>query len=97
MVAIPSHVASLAGPSPHSVRPDRGGGLEGDFPMKTVYDNSTTGITVSFWYYKKSGTTYDKGYGTLFTYTPQRIDTHPLMMATPWLTCARAQGMQTCG
>ena len=21
----------------------------------------------------------------------------PLMMATPWLTCARAQGMQTCG
>jgi hypothetical protein len=22
---------------------------------------------------------------------------HPLKMATPWLTCARAQGMRTCG
>ena len=22
---------------------------------------------------------------------------HRLMMATPWLTCARAQGMRTCG
>ena len=35
MVAIPNHVASLAGPSPHSARPDRGGGLEG--AMRRAY------------------------------------------------------------
>jgi hypothetical protein len=39
--------------------------LEGSFPIKTIYDNSTTGISVSCWFYKKSGTTYDNSYNTL--------------------------------
>jgi len=43
--------------------------LEGSFPIKTIYDNSTTGISVSCWFYKKSGTTYDNQYNTyLFTF-----------------------------
>ena len=32
--------------------------LEGKIPLKTIYDNSGTGISISLWYYKKSGTTY---------------------------------------
>jgi hypothetical protein len=38
--------------------------LEGDFPLKTIYDNSTTGITITCWFYRKSGTTYDNMYNT---------------------------------
>ena len=38
--------------------------LEGDFPLKSIYDNSTTGVSVSCWFYKKSGTTYDNTYYT---------------------------------
>jgi hypothetical protein len=38
--------------------------LEGDFPLKSIYDNSTTGISISCWFYKKSGTTYDNVYYT---------------------------------
>jgi hypothetical protein len=38
--------------------------LEGSFPIKTIYYNSTTGISVSCWFYKKSGTTYDNSYYT---------------------------------
>ena len=36
--------------------------LEGNFPIKTIYDNSVSGISVSVWFYKKSGTTYDNIY-----------------------------------
>jgi hypothetical protein len=38
--------------------------LEGKFPLKTIYDNSGTGITISLWYYKKSGSTYGNIYNT---------------------------------
>ena len=38
--------------------------LEGSFPIRTIYDNSTSGISVSCWFYKKSGTTYDNSYNT---------------------------------
>jgi hypothetical protein len=38
--------------------------LEGDFPLKTIYDNSTSGISISCWFYRKSGTTYDNIYNT---------------------------------
>jgi hypothetical protein len=42
--------------------------LEGDFPLKSIYDNSTTGISVSCWFYKKSAT-YDNIYNTqIFTF-----------------------------
>ena len=37
--------------------------LEGDFPLKSIFDNSTTGISVSCWFYKTSAT-YDNGYNT---------------------------------
>jgi len=37
--------------------------LEGDFPLKTIYDNSTTGISISLWFYKKLAT-YDNPYNT---------------------------------
>jgi hypothetical protein len=44
--------------------------LEGDFPLKSIYDNSTTGISVSCWFYKKSGTSYDNIYYTqVFTFS----------------------------
>jgi hypothetical protein len=43
--------------------------LEGDFPLKSIFNNSTTGISVSCWFYKKSGTTYDNiYYTTLFQF-----------------------------
>ena len=38
--------------------------LEGDFPLKSIYDNSTSGISISCWFYRKSGTTYDNIYST---------------------------------
>jgi hypothetical protein len=38
--------------------------LDGNFPLKTIYDNSVFGISVSCWFYKKSGTTYDNSYNT---------------------------------
>ena len=38
--------------------------LDGNFPSKTLYDASASGITISCWFYKKSGTTYDNQYGT---------------------------------
>ncbi len=41
--------------------------LEGSFPIRTIYDNSTSGISVSCWFYKKSGTTYDNPYN-MFLY-----------------------------
>ena len=37
--------------------------LEGDFPLKSLYDSSTTGISISCWYYKKSAS-YDNIYNT---------------------------------
>jgi len=37
--------------------------LEGDFPLKSIYDSSTTGISISCWYYKKLAT-YDNIYNT---------------------------------
>ena len=37
--------------------------LEGDFPLKSLYDSSTTGISVSCWFYKKSAS-YDNIYNT---------------------------------
>jgi hypothetical protein len=44
--------------------------LEGDFPLKSIFDNSTTGISVSCWFYKKSGTSYDNIYYTqVFTFS----------------------------
>ena len=44
--------------------------LEGDFPLKSIFDNSATGISVSCWFYKKSGTTNDNPYYTsLFQFT----------------------------
>jgi hypothetical protein len=43
--------------------------LEGDFPLKSIYDNSTTGVSVSCWFYKKSAT-YDNIYNTqIFTFS----------------------------
>lgn len=39
--------------------------LDGSFPAKTIYDNSASGISVSVWFYKKSGTTYDNTYNTV--------------------------------
>jgi len=39
--------------------------LVGDLPLKTLFDNSTTGITVSFWFFKNSGATNDNPYNTL--------------------------------
>jgi len=42
--------------------------LEGDFPLKSIYDNSTTGISISCWFYKKLAT-YDNIYNTqVFTF-----------------------------
>jgi hypothetical protein len=41
--------------------------LEGDFPLKSIYDNSTTGISVSCWFYKKLAT-YDNIYYTQLFY-----------------------------
>ena len=38
--------------------------LDGSFPAKTIYDNSASGISVSVWFFKKSGTTYDNIYNT---------------------------------
>ncbi|NBX18659.1 MAG: hypothetical protein EBR09_14995 [Proteobacteria bacterium] len=38
--------------------------LDGSFPIKTIYDNSVSGISVSVWFYKKSGTTYGNIYFT---------------------------------
>jgi hypothetical protein len=37
--------------------------LEGDFSLKSIYDSSTTGISVSCWFYKKLAT-YDNIYNT---------------------------------
>jgi hypothetical protein len=37
--------------------------LEGDFPLKSLYDSSTTGISISCWFYKKSAS-YDNIYNT---------------------------------
>jgi hypothetical protein len=37
--------------------------LEGDFPLKSIYDSSTSGISISCWYYKKLAT-YDNIYNT---------------------------------
>ena len=37
--------------------------LEGDFPLKSIYDSSETGISVTCWFYKTLAT-YDNGYNT---------------------------------
>jgi hypothetical protein len=37
--------------------------LEGDFPFKSIYDSSTTGVSISLWFYKKLAT-YDNIYNT---------------------------------
>jgi hypothetical protein len=38
--------------------------LDGSFALKSIYDNSVSGISVSVWFYKKSGTTYDNPWNT---------------------------------
>lgn len=38
--------------------------LDGSFALKSIYDNSVSGISVSVWFYKKSATTYDNPYNT---------------------------------
>jgi hypothetical protein len=38
--------------------------LEGDFPLKSIYDSSTTGVSISLWFYKKLAT-YDNIYNTV--------------------------------
>ena len=38
--------------------------LDGDFPLKSMFDSSTTGISISFWVYKKLAT-YGNPYNTM--------------------------------
>jgi hypothetical protein len=54
--------------------------LEGDFPLKSIYDSSTTGISVSCWFYKKLAT-YDNIYNTrLFNfYNPSNSGQYVIM------------------
>jgi len=55
--------------------------LEGDFPLKSIYDNSTTGISVSCWFYKKLAT-YDNIYNTRLFYFHNPSDTFQGVIVT---------------
>jgi hypothetical protein len=55
--------------------------LEGDFPLKSMFDSSTTGISISFWVYKKLAT-YGNPYNTsIFHFYHPTISTLDISMS----------------
>jgi len=55
--------------------------LEGDFPLKSIYDNSSSGVSISVWFYKKLAT-YDNGYNTqLLNFTDPSNTLHTISVS----------------
>ena len=62
---------------------NNGNYLEGDLPSKTLYDASSSGITISCWFYKKSGTNYDNIYSTsLYSFYNPSVSGQHLSVST---------------
>jgi len=57
--------------------------LEGDLPLKSIFDSSVTGISISCWFYKKLAT-YDNTYNTMLFYFHNPSNT------SQWITISLA-------